>query len=231
MPVRSTGRRRERRGHEDQRKIAETAIELREADVVAHREADAAARQLDRDGLGAGFDRAPLVVALVVTGEGEQVDLVVARDTPAVGTVDEARAAHASGIAQGDGNGAADEPDAVPLRLGGEKCLLRALPVRLAHGHLVRRPRCRRCRNTRAARRGARRLPRPAPISGRRNGEIRRDVAARDHLHGGNAERRAVLRAAPASDAGLRAPRRTVIASFLRPSGRARRSPSRFRRA
>ena len=48
LPVRSTGRRRERGRHEDQRALAEPAVELGEAHVVADRQADPPARRRTR---------------------------------------------------------------------------------------------------------------------------------------------------------------------------------------
>src|SRR5436190_23505859 len=100
MPVSGPRRRRERRGDDDQRKLAHLPIELGEAQIVANRQADATARQLDARHLGAGLDRAALVIPLLAAGERKQVDLVVAGDSLAVGTVDQASAAHAVGVSR-----------------------------------------------------------------------------------------------------------------------------------
>jgi hypothetical protein len=88
VPVGGAGCRGEGRGHEDEREVAEAAIELGEADVVAHRQAHATARQVQRHPLGPRFDRAPFIVAFVVMRECEQMDLVVARDASTIGTID-----------------------------------------------------------------------------------------------------------------------------------------------
>ena len=100
MPVRRAGRRGECRRHQDQRERPHAAIELGKAQVVAHRQPDAAARQVDGHHVGARLDGLAFVVAFLAAREREQVDLVVAGDAPPVGAVDEARAAHARRIAR-----------------------------------------------------------------------------------------------------------------------------------
>ncbi len=139
--MRGAGRRRERRGDDDQRKVAHLPIELGEAQVVANRQTDAPARQVDAHHAGAGLDRAAFVVTLLAAGEREEVDLVVAGDSLAVGTVDQAGAAHATGVARRDRHGAADQPDPVPGGESREECLLRPFAVFLANGELVGRAR------------------------------------------------------------------------------------------
>src|SRR4029453_4837422 len=139
VPMRSAGGRRERRGHEDQCEIAETSVELGEADVVAYRQAYTTAGKLDCDGLRSRFDRAALVVALVLVREREQVDLVVARHAGTVRSIDEACATHARRTAAGERPGAAGQPDAVAPSFVGEKSLLRAIALGLAYGDFVRR--------------------------------------------------------------------------------------------
>ena len=103
-------------GHEDQRKLAQRTIELGKPQVVADRQADAAARRVEGDRGGSGLDRPAFVVAFVVALECEQVNLVVARDPDTVGSVDEACAAHASRVAARNRHGPADQEDAVLAR-------------------------------------------------------------------------------------------------------------------
>jgi hypothetical protein len=87
LPVRAAGARREGRGNDDEHHVTLRAEELRKAQVVADRQADATVRQHEPARLGAGRDRFRLVVILVAVREAEQVDLVVARDARAVRTV------------------------------------------------------------------------------------------------------------------------------------------------
>ncbi len=94
VPVRRAGHRRERGGDDDQSEVAEVSIELREPQVVAHRQRDAAARSIERHWLGSRLDRPSLVVVLIALGESEEVNLVVARGSAAVRIEDGHGAAH-----------------------------------------------------------------------------------------------------------------------------------------
>ena len=124
-------------GNEDQREVAQTPVELGETQVVAHRECGPPARQPDGNRFRAGLDRAALVVAFLAACERKEMDLVVARDTRAIGTVHEACAAYARRVRARDGHGPADHPHAMAARKTREECLLLAATRNFAHGDLV----------------------------------------------------------------------------------------------
>ena len=121
----------------DQVDRAHRAEQLRKAQVVAHREADAGKRQIDHRRLRrAGFDGRGLVVHLVAPAEAEQVNLVVARGALAFGAEEhEAVVDLVGGIAL-QRHGAAKQPDAVATRAVGKESLHRPVAGALANAHL-----------------------------------------------------------------------------------------------
>ena len=125
------------RGRNEQQRRRPQCPGLREAQVVADRQPDPSAGQVDRHRLATGFDGPRLVVRLVALREGEQVDLVVAGKPPAVRAVDEAGAAHAGGIGAGQRDRPADHPGVVPAGGAREKFLLRTDAVLLLGRELV----------------------------------------------------------------------------------------------
>jgi hypothetical protein len=94
FPVRATGRARECRRHaQDLGSLRnEVAVELGEAQIVAHGESQPARRGVDDDGLRARLRVGRLAVALAPARQVdvEEMDLVVARGAPALGVVDDA---------------------------------------------------------------------------------------------------------------------------------------------
>src|SRR5438552_1203660 len=213
MPVRGTGHCGERRGHDDQDRVAIGAIKLRETQVVAHRKPGPAARCVEPDRAGPGLDGPAFVVVLATLVESKQVHLVVAGDAASSGVENQRCASHSLRVLDFDGNRTADYPDAMLAREPLEEVLLRPLPVGLADRDLV-------------ARSGAKN----AEVLGQQDelcaatgsighqgfnaGQIYRDVAARDGLHRGNAKdlggHYLTVPADPASVAAVLAMRSTV---------------------
>src|SRR5256885_2171221 len=137
FPVSGTGGHGEGRGNEHGVEIAELAIELGKAHIVANRQREAPEGALHRDRALARLERARLVVALVARLEAEQMHFVVACHPPPGIVEHQAGAADAARVRTRYGGGAADYPDAVAPRGGGEKALDRAHAFGLAHLDLV----------------------------------------------------------------------------------------------
>ena len=137
LPVGLAGGFRESRRDQDQVHVPHRPVKLGKAQVVAHRDPEAAVRGVHGADLVAGFDRALLRVALLAHLESEEVDLVVARRALAQWVVDQARVAHLARLARLDRHRAADEPYLVAPRLAGEERLDRPGAIALARIDLV----------------------------------------------------------------------------------------------
>src|SRR4051812_45966645 len=101
------------RGHDERVTGAEPPIELGKAHIVANGKPEPPERTVERHRTLARFERARLVVALIVRGEAEKMHLVVARDAPPAVVEHQAGAADARTIGACEGCGAADQPDAM----------------------------------------------------------------------------------------------------------------------
>src|SRR4029079_4185737 len=137
LPVRGAGRDGEGGRNEQGIELAERAIQLGVAHIVANREGQPAEGAFDGERRGAVLDGARLVVALVAGGEAKEVHLVVARDAPAAVVEHQARAPDAVRVVAGDGCGAANDPHPIRPRRLRQEILDRARAVAFAHLHLV----------------------------------------------------------------------------------------------
>src|ERR1700761_5968187 len=137
FPVRAAGRVGESGRHHDQRAIAQPAVQLRETQIVADRQADSSERRLEGADLGARADGARFVERFFTFFEVEQVNLVVAGDFLALRVEDQRGVQDAVRFGRRDRQCAAYYPYAVAARRVGKKALDRAVAVGFAYAELI----------------------------------------------------------------------------------------------